>query len=279
MSLIYCPECGHEVSDTAVACPNCGRPLNTRPVVERNVVVPQTAVHERADVPAWILVPLALLGVIVLAILFYMFTNSDDSANTNVRVSTTGRTNDTSRSPTRSDSVSQDTRPSSPSEVQTTTVPATGTTGVSVPPSDKGTVAIKASVATPTGTTQAAKSVKFYLLDKDVESILSEARVDPIEGNTLSGSLGLAMVYPNRFGDFQRAAMRAIAAHTKYSGTTDGSGIANLSGVDPNNYYLFSVSRVGQGFALWDSPVSVVPGQNVVNLSPQSVTEVPSDNG
>jgi hypothetical protein len=27
MALINCPECGHEVSDKAFTCPNCGNPL------------------------------------------------------------------------------------------------------------------------------------------------------------------------------------------------------------------------------------------------------------
>ena len=38
MSLVHCPECGHEVSANAVACPNCGRPITTSaPVIERKV--------------------------------------------------------------------------------------------------------------------------------------------------------------------------------------------------------------------------------------------------
>jgi len=28
MELIKCPACGHEVSDQATACPNCGQPLH-----------------------------------------------------------------------------------------------------------------------------------------------------------------------------------------------------------------------------------------------------------
>jgi hypothetical protein len=116
-------------------------------------------------------------------------------------------------------------------------------------------------------------------LDKDVETILTEARLEPIEGNTLAGSLGLAIVYPDRYGDFQQRAMRAISAHAKYSGTTDGSGTANVGGIIPKEYYLFGITRVGKGFALWDSPVSVTPGQNVINLSPQSVTEIADTSG
>lgn len=28
MALITCPECGKEISDSAMACPNCGKPMN-----------------------------------------------------------------------------------------------------------------------------------------------------------------------------------------------------------------------------------------------------------
>lgn len=27
MALIKCPECGREISDKAIACPNCGSPV------------------------------------------------------------------------------------------------------------------------------------------------------------------------------------------------------------------------------------------------------------
>ena len=98
MSLVYCPECGNEVSGSAVACPNCGRPLSAgvvtdpavgdsavhnipvveriedpvtgrtvaaRPVVERHVVTPGP-VRTRETVPAWAIALMAILGVTVL---------------------------------------------------------------------------------------------------------------------------------------------------------------------------------------------------------------------
>lgn len=33
MALINCPECGKEISDTAVSCPHCGYGINQTPVV------------------------------------------------------------------------------------------------------------------------------------------------------------------------------------------------------------------------------------------------------
>ena len=285
MSLVFCPECGHEVAAGAAACMNCGHPMHPPVIpvapVERNVVV--TPPRRESEFPTWALIPIGLLALVLIFVLYLAFRNSDDSANTNVNVnvaarrsnsSTTGDSRTTSVAPSDVDSVSV---PSQQTTVpgQTTTVPGTTTTAPAAPPPDKGSVVINARVSPPRGAVQTVRNTRFYLLDEDIESILSDADVEPIEGNTLTASLGLAAVYPERFGDFQRAAQRAIAAHVKYSGTTDSSGKADLSGVEPKQYTLFGITKIGSGFALWNSPVSIIAGENVLNLSPQSVTEIP----
>ncbi|MBK7393695.1 MAG: zinc ribbon domain-containing protein [Chloracidobacterium sp.] len=266
MSLFNCPECGHENSDIAVACANCGRPIHTPvPVVERRVVVTEP---RESGVPPWAFVAMGVVAIMVIGLLFFMVRNNSEQGNTNINVNTAGKRT----------AVTEPARSSEPQPAnvpaQTTTVPGTSTSVPNAPLPDKGTVIINAKVAPVNGSPQPARVTRFYLLDQDVEMILSEARVEPIEGNTLAGSLGLAAVYPERYGEFQRAAMRAIGAHAKYSGTTSGTGAANLAGVAPNEYYLFAVSRVGRGFALCNQPVSVVAGDNIMNLSPQSVTEI-----
>ena len=279
MSMIYCPECGHEVSASAVACPNCAHPFHiSPPVVERRVIVAQPPVRENS-VPPWVMVLLGILAVFLLVVGFVFLRGSGDQGNTNLNVNVASRRTEPVQEPARTTTVpsSVETQPMSP--VSTTTVPGTTTTAPSAPPPDKGTVMINAKIVPPRGQAQSARGTKFYLLDKDLETILSEARVEPIEGNTLTGSIGLAAAFPDRYGDFQRAAMRAIGNHVKYSGTTGSTGSANLAGVVPSEYYLFGVMRVGRGFALWSSPVSVIPGQNVMNLSPQDVTEIPDTAG
>ena len=120
------------------------------------------------------------------------------------------------------------------------------------------------------------KNEKFYLLDEDLESILSEAGLEPIEGQTLTNSLGLSVLYPDRFDDFNRDALAAIKPHVKYAGTTDASGKAELGGIEPKSYYLFAVTKSGRGFAIWSSPVTIIAGDNALNLTPQSVTEINS---
>lgn len=280
MSMIYCPECGHEVSADAIACPNCAHPFHTTPpVVERRVIVAQPPQRE-GGVPPWLLVPLGILAVALLFIGFFVLRGSGDQGNTNLNVNVASRRTEPLQEPARTTTIpsSVETQPMPP-PVSTTIVPGTTTTAPSAPPPDKGSVMINAKIVTSSGPAQSARGTKFYLLDKDLETILSEARVAPIEGNTLTGSIGLAAAFPDRYGDFQRAAMRAIGDHVKYSGTTGSSGSANLAGVLPNEYYLFGVMRVGRGFALWSSPVSVIPGANVMNLSPQDVTEIPDTSG
>lgn len=283
MSLLYCPECNHEVSTAADACPNCG--LRMRPaVVEKRVVVAQAPVEN--SFPPWAIAAIALTGIAVVILGILLFRSTDDQANTNINVNVAQRRGTTvdpdpirDTRTTTVPSTSTDVPVTSSTPTQTTTVPGTTTSVPNAPPPDKGVVKINAKVSTSRGEPRAASGTKFYLLDKDVEQILSEARVEPIEGNSLSASLGLAAVFPDRYGEFQRAAMKAIGRHVKYSGTTSGGGTTDLKGVSPDSYYLFAISKVGRGFALWNQSVSINVGENIMNLSPQSVTEVPDNNG
>ena len=288
MSLIYCPECGHEISAAAVACPNCGRPIHAKPVVERKVVA--NVVRDESSFPKWAVIPIVAIGGLLILFIFLMLGRNDQSANENLSVNVRTRpgTVDTARTDTSSSTTvppatdSQTlTVPSAPSSgsvsVPSTTQNVPGTqTGVTNPPiNDKASVVINAKVMPPRATSpRAVRNERFYLLDKDVETILMEANVEPIEGQTLTNSLGLSIVYPDRYGDFNRKALRAIKDHIKYAGTTDGSGKAELGGIQPDSYYLFGITKVGNGFAMWSSPVSITSGENLLNLSPASVTEM-----
>ncbi len=277
MSLSNCPECGHDVSTSAVACPNCGKPLQYNTAIPPRPVVVQDAIKEEG-VPPWAFAvgAIALIGLITLA--FVLFTRSDDSDNSNLSV----------RVGSESDS-----RPASrdrvPNEPSSASVPATSSesaappesrtdipgsqTDVAAPPS-KGQVKIDAKVVSQNGSPQAVRNEKFYLLDKSIEEILAEARIEPIEGNSLSNSLGLAVMFPERYSDFRQRAMRAINAAVEYSGTTGSDGMAALSGIEPGNYHLFGITKTGKGFAIWNSPVSIIAGDNILNLSPARVTEI-----
>jgi len=287
MALVNCPECGHEVSNEAVACPNCGRPLAVQtPVIRRKVVVAENPTDD--GFPKWIIAPIVILALVVVFLLIAITRNNDDTANRTVNVnleqprrSTESR--ETSRSietvPNQVEVPSSSTSVNPPSS-STTTAPSYPSSSTTVPsstttiPADRGVVVIDAKIATKSGAMQSVKNEKFYLLDEDLETILSNADLDPIDGNTLSNSLGLAIMYPERYGDFRRDALDAIQKHVKYSATTSGDGKASLKDVKPDSYYLFGITKSGNGFAIWSSPVSIIGGENKLNLQPARLNEM-----
>ena len=286
MALINCPECNHQVSTDAVACPNCGRPLAApTPTIQRKVVVADTTRDD--GFPKWLLVPIVLLGVIVVFLLIALMRSEDDTAdsrNINVNVAqrrTTADARDNSDRTTSSSSAPNDISvPSSTTTVNTPsvsvpqTVPPSSQTEIATVPNDPGTVTIDARIADRTGAIQSVRNEKFYLLDKDLETILSDADLEPIEGNSLSNSFGLAVMYPERYGAFRRDALAAIQKHIKYSVTTDAAGKAAMKDVKPDSYYLFGVTKTRSGFAIWDSPVTIAGGENKLNLSPARLNEM-----
>ncbi len=282
MPIVNCPECGHDVSDSAVACPNCGKPLGT-PVMRP--AKPVVVDREESGIPPWAFVAMGVVAVLVLFFIFAMM-GRDDTANSNLRVAVDAERDRDRSSADRDSSSSSADYPATtsdpsyvPNGAASDSVPSTDTTvpgsqsSVSSPP-DKGVVKIDAKVVTRDGQPQAVRNEKFYLLEKDLEQILREADLDPIEGNSLANSFGLAVLYPDRYGDFHRKALSAINDNIKYSGTTDSSGQAELSNVDPGSYYLFGVTKTPNGFALWSSPVSIRGGENNLNLAPQRLNEI-----
>lgn len=264
MSLVICPECGHEVSTTAVACTNCGRPMGD-PTIERNVVITETQ-PPASDFPKWVVIPIGILGVVLLFILFAWMMSSGNDANTNLNLKVNakrpaGETRDTTTT-TTIPSAPQTSQPSS-----VTTVP-----GESVS-ADKGTVVVEAKITTKTGGVQSVKNEKFYLLDKDLEDVLDDAGIDDETGQGLRNAFGLSVLYPDRYGETRAKALNAIGKHTKYAGTTDASGKALIKDIKPDTYYLFGITKTRSGYAIWSSPVTITPGENILNLSPASITE------
>jgi hypothetical protein len=286
MALIVCPDCGHEVSTAAAACANCGRPL-LDPTIERNVVIADVPPPVRDDFPKWIFIPLAVLGALVLLFLFvWMRNNNDDTANTNINVNIASRrttANDSTRDSTvRNESPNQITIPPSDTTTvstppQTSSQPSSVTTvpgeSVSTTNTDRGSVVVDAKISTKTGGIQPVKNEKFYLLDKDLEEILSDADIDDETGQGLRNAFGLSVLYPDQYGSTRQKALSAIGKHTKYTAQTDATGKAQIKDIKPDSYYLFGITKTRNGFAIWSSQVTITPGQNVLNLSPASITE------
>ncbi|MGI8469811.1 MAG: hypothetical protein ACR2N3_15325 [Pyrinomonadaceae bacterium] len=285
MSLINCPECGNECSASATICPNCGHPF-VKQVVQPPPRVVVKEVEREDSFPKWIFIPLALLGVIILFVVFIMLQKNDnaDQRNINVNIatartpSTTTKTSTTVVEPTPNQIVVPPT-----SQPQTiTTVPpttTTSTTTVAEPtPTDKAIVDVEAKIMNQSGSAVPVAKEKFYLLDKDLESILADAGIQDETGQGLTNAFGMSVVNPTKYRDTNQKALAAIKPHIVYSTLTDATGKAELKDVKPKSYYLFGVHKTPNGFAVWSSPVTVNAGQNSLVIPPVSPTEIVDSN-
>ena len=269
MSLITCPECAHEVSTTAAACPNCGH-LIAPPIVKTRTIV-QEVPREREGFPPWAFIPLGVLGLLIVFLLFW-FLRSDDTANNNINVNVSARKPIETRETTvRNNPPPNEVAvpPSAPSSA-----PSSSETTITTVDPDKSSVSLEAKIATKSGSVQSVRNEKFYLLDEDLASILSDANLSDETGQSTTTAFGMSIVFPDKYNETRKKALDAINKRVKYSVTTDSSGKAEMKSVKPGSYYLFAITKSGNGFAVWSSPVSIVPGQNVLNIPPVSLTEV-----
>jgi hypothetical protein len=286
MSLINCPECGNECSAAAAKCPNCGHPFVSE--VKKEVRILRT--EETKEFPKWIILPIVVVTGLFLFMIFMVMRNNDDTANTNVNIRLAGTPLQTTRVsseppvvPREVTTVSSNPAPREVIVKETAPAPAAPVTITKVenapaPVLTKGVVKVSAKVLGDNGTSQPVARQRFYLLDKDLSSILSGAGIDDEEGQGLTTAFALSVVNPGKYRETNQKAMAAIKRHVVYSNSTDGQGIALMNDVKPANYYLFAISATPNKFAIWDSPVTIQVGQNDLLLDPQSYTKVNTSN-
>jgi hypothetical protein len=279
MPLRTCPDCGKEVSTAAQACPNCGFPFQTQTnVVEERVV--HNNPEKREAVPKWLVIPVVVLVGALIVLFIFMLRSGDDADERNVNVDISAGTTDgveTDRTP-QTVKTPVDTAPPDNVEIpdagSAQTVPADTEAQVSDQTADRGSVSLEAKVADKTGKVAPVDNEKFYLLDKDLNAIFREAGLQSLPGQTLVNSFGLSVLYPDKYADFNRKALEAIEDHVKYNTLTSSGGRAELKDVEPKTYYLFGIHKTGNGFAIWNSPVTIKAGQNKLNIQPQRTTDI-----
>ena len=280
MSLINCPECGNECSAAATVCPNCGHPFAVAPVAPPKVVVREVKTTD--SFPKWIFIPLGLLAAIVLFVVFLML-KKDDTAdqrniNVNITAARTPLTTTTSTTIVAQPTPDQIVVPSTSQPSTVTTLPPATTTVVEATPPDKGEVKVEAKVMSKSGSVTPVAKEKFYLLDKDLESILADANIQDTTGQGVVNAFGLSVINPGKYPDVNQKALDAINRHVVYSTLTDSAGRAEIKDVKPNSYYLFGIHKTGKGFAVWSSPVTINAGQNSLVIPPVSPTEIAGSN-
>jgi hypothetical protein len=289
MSLIICPDCGTEVSTAAPACPTCGRPISPAvlPAVSPDVIVREVVPPDR-EFPKWVFIPIAVLGVVIVFLVIAMMRKGDESANErniNIKLPADQRNERVAEPTSRSagqpneivvpgSSTTTTSVPQSTPQIVQQIVPGNSTTTATSVTSDKGTLALEAKTASRGGGTSPVKAEKFYLLDKDLDSILAGANIDDESGQGPVTAFALSVVYPDRYRETNQKGLAAIKKHIVYSTITDSQGKAQIKDIKPNNYYLFGITATKGGYSLWNSSVSVNAGANSLVLPAQSPTEI-----
>ncbi len=280
MALTICNECGKEVSSSAESCPNCGNPINPIRTETTRAVVTPTPV-EREEFPKWVIVPVVIIGALLIFLLFTLMSGNDENANDNVNVNITQdrpATTVNDRNPTKpaDTTIVQSETTTAPTPVNEQQIsPDTKTEVIeNEPADDKGKVTLEAKVADKNGKVQSVRNEKFYLLDKDLESILREAKLERIENQSLVNSFGMSVLNPGKYREFNQKALNAINDHIKYDVLTDSAGKAEIGNIEPKNYYLFGIHKVGNSFAIWSSSVNIKKGENKLQFQPQRTTEI-----
>lgn len=85
MSLIKCPECGHDISDKSTACPNCGCPIDNTPTpaqdnVNKNAPVKPPLKPKKRG--AGCLIGLILLALLIVFFIYQVSKGSKPTADT-----------------------------------------------------------------------------------------------------------------------------------------------------------------------------------------------------
>ncbi|MDQ3800762.1 MAG: hypothetical protein M3384_15045 [Acidobacteriota bacterium] len=286
MSLITCPDCGNQVSTEAVACPQCGRPMApavVAPIPQREVIIQPP---RRRGFPPWVIAPIIILGAVLVFVLFAVMRSNDDEGNRNLNVNLSQR----EAANARTARLSNDSRTGSDVTVPSTSVPSQPSSEITVPPSQstsvttpetrtttvdsttvatgKSSLTIDAKIRGTTGREQPVQRETFYLLKKDLRSILEEADIDDEEGQGLVNAFGMSIVYPGRYPEIRRKALAAISKYTVAKTLTDGQGKAKFPDVKPDSYYLFGITKTPEGFSVWDTPVTLSDGTVNLNLEP-----------
>jgi hypothetical protein len=244
---ISCPVCQNLCSTQAVSCPKCGHPF------ARKEIISNTQKIKTTNPQTWKILTLAIGviagGLITFALYRAFFIKPQTSNNSLTEIATTNNENKTIN-------LKNDFQNSIP--VST--------------PEPIASLSLEAALVYSYGGVQPVAREKFYLLDDDLNKILSKAGVKAREGLSPSHSLGFAVAYPEVEAETLRKSLAAIRPHILYTLTTDFQGKGKFEGVKVNSYYLFGVTKTRRAFALWNMKLNVKEGQNEIVLDGNNVT-------
>lgn len=139
--------------------------------------------------------------------------------------------------------------------------------------SQKGSLSVEAGIVFTSGDIKPAARVDLFLLDADVETILSDTY-----GESASlKSITLDLNYPIFETNGVQKALAAIKPHIVASATTDFQGKAKFPSVKAGSYYLFGFTKAGKSAVVWNYGITIKSGTNSIILDNKNAALI-SDN-
>lgn len=137
-------------------------------------------------------------------------------------------------------------------------------TAVAGSPAGVGVLSIQVGIVYKMGGSQAVARVPFFLLDKDLNVILSEAGLSPDRGMNLLQTFAFATRFQSqsKYAQFYQTAMRAVQPHVVAQTVTGFDGVGQFPAVAAGVYYVMGYTQTRGGFALWNVSVGVPTGQS-----------------
>lgn len=145
-------------------------------------------------------------------------------------------------------------------------------TPVKVAVEENGTLSFETGLVMKSGDVKPVARATFYLLDKDLENILTSSGFRSEGGSSILSTF--ALKYVSRQLEQLRGAsvttfdktMESVKPHIIASTTTDFGGKGQFSSVKPGTYYLMHVGEIGRNVVLWNLKVELKAGQNSLTL-------------
>ncbi len=161
--------------------------------------------------------------------------------------------------------------------------------------SAKGNLSVEAGLVFNSGDVKPVARVNFYLLDDNLETILSNAGIEAYQTIDTSGASKGALLggmrakkksvsfvesyavwssSPDLYGEQLLQSKEALKPHIIATITTDFSGKGEFSQVKPGNYYLMGVGGTGKQAVLWNMPIEIKAGKQSVILDNKNAAEI-----
>ncbi|HEX8397833.1 MAG TPA: hypothetical protein VF644_10430 [Pyrinomonadaceae bacterium] len=129
---------------------------------------------------------------------------------------------------------------------------------------------------------EAVEGVTFYLLSKSAAEILRSAKFEFDFADQLMTDESYLEAAANAFlpnnredSEFVTALVGAeLAKHQKAKIKTDAFGRASLRQIPAGNYYLFGMARSEETVLVWNLPVTIKSGSNILELDQHNAESV-----